>query len=138
VGKIIRRWQLWIAYAAFAAIAISQAGNEPLFASSGPYAPGKYIVWAIYFGFLAFSIYCTTQENFFKTLGKMTQMHWGRQVGIDLYIGLLVPLFLIYLVEGSLLVVALWFIPILIFANLATFLFLALNYVTIVAHFTTP
>ncbi len=137
MGKTIKRWQLWIFYAAFAAIAVSQAGNEPLFSSSGPYAAGKYIAWAIYFGFLGFSLYCTSQENFFKTLGKMTQMHWGRQVGIDLYIGLLVPLFLIYLVEGSLLTVALWFIPIFIFANLATFLYLALNFVTIVAHFTT-
>lgn len=138
MAKIIRKWQLWIAYAVFAAIAVSQADNEPLLASSGPYAAGKYLVWTIYFGFLGFSIYCTTQENFFKTLGKMTSMHWGRQVGIDLYIGLLVPLFLIYLIEGSLVVVALWFIPIFIFANLATFLYLALNYVTIVAYFTAP
>ena len=136
MAKTLKRWQLWIFYGAFAAIAISQAGNEHLFASSGPYAAGKYIVWAIYFGFLGFSLYCTSQENFFKTLGKMTSMHWGRQVGLDLYIGLLVPLFLIYLVEGSLLVVALWFIPIFFFANLATFLYIALNYATLVAYFT--
>ena len=136
MGQTLKRWQLWIFYFAFVVVAVSQAGNEPTFASSGPYAAGKYIVWAIYFGFLAFSMYCTTQENFFKTLGKMTSMHWGRQVGIDLYIGLLVPLFLIYLIEGSLLVVALWFIPIFFFANLATFLYIALNYATLVAYFT--
>ncbi len=136
MGQILKKWRLWIAYAAFAAVAVSQAGNEPLFASSGPYAAGKYITWAIYFGFLAFSIYCTTQENFFKTLGKMTSMHWGRQVGLDLYIGLLVPLFIIYLVEGSLLVVALWAVAIFLFANLATCLYIALNYVTIFAYFT--
>lgn len=135
MAKVLKRWQLWIFYAAFAAIAVSQADNEPLFSSSGPYAAGKYIIWAVYLGFLGFSIYCTSQENFFKTLGKMTSMHWGRQIGIDLYIGLIVPLFLIYLVEGSLLVAALWFVPIFIFANLATFLYLALNYVTLVSYF---
>jgi hypothetical protein len=45
---------------------------------------------------------------------------------------------MIYLIKGSLLVVALWFIPIFIFANFATFLYLALNYLTTVGYFTAP
>lgn len=136
MAAFIKKWQLWIIYGVFAAIAVGTHDGEALFASGGDYASGKYVVWAIYFAFLGYSFYCTTQENFFKTLGVMAQMHWARQVGIDLYIGLFAALFLMYLVEGSLLVVALWLIPVLIYANMAIFLYFALNYTEIVAHFT--
>lgn len=137
MGKTLKKLSLWIIYAVFAALAIGLHDGEPMFAASGPYAAGKYIVWAIYFAFLGYSIYCTTQENFFKTLGVMAQMHWARQVGIDLYIGLIAALFLMYLVEGSLFFVALWLVPVLIYANLAIFLYFALNYGAIVALLTT-
>ncbi len=126
---------LWVLYAIFVIAAVVLRGEEPLFQSSGPYAAGKYIAWLMYFGFLGYSIYCSTKEYFFRTLPELLKFHWGRQVGIDLYLGLVMILFLIYLNEGSLLVMALWTLPVLIFANLATLLYVAMNYGSIIAHF---
>ena len=65
----------------------------------------------------------------------MAPILWCRQVGIDLYLGVAFFGFLMYLNEGSLVVLLLWAVPMLIFANLATLLYLALNYQSIVAHF---
>lgn len=126
---------LWILYAIFVVAAVALKGEEPLFQYSGPYAAGKTIAWLLYFGFLGYSIYCSTQEYFFRTLPKLIQYHWGRQVGVDLYLGLVMVLFLIYLNEGSLLVMFLWLLPVLLFANLATLLYVAMNYGSIVNHF---
>lgn len=133
--RTIKNNAIWILYFGFAAFAMLTHSSEPLFSTVGPYGVGKAVTWLLLAGFLAFSIYCTTKENFFKSILKINSFLWGRQVGIDLYIGLLVPLLLIYLNEGSLLVVAIWFVPILIMANLATLLYLAMNYQSLVAHF---
>lgn len=135
MNRWIKRQALWIFYAIFVAIAIALKGDEPLFYSDGPYAAGKVVAWLLYLGFLAFSIYCSSRENFYKSLSKFAKLHWGRQIGADLYLGLVVSLFLIYLNEGSLLVVALWLVPVILFANLATLLYFAMNYGAIVAHF---
>lgn len=132
--QLKRNW-LWILYTVFVVIAINTHEGEPLFSSDGPYAAGKTIAWLVLLLFLAYSLKISLKENFFKSLGKMNQILWSRQVGLDLYIGLLVPLFIIYLHEGSPLVLALWILPVLIFANLATFLYLALNYQSLVNQF---
>lgn len=133
--KTIKNNALWIFYFTFVVIAIFSHDSEPLFSIAGPYGIGKAITWAILIGFLAYSLYCNSRENFFKTMKTITPYLWFRQVSLDLYLGLLVPLTLIYLNEGSVLVVALWFLPILLMANLATLLYLALNYQSLVAHF---
>lgn len=133
--RAIKNYALWIFYFAFAAYAILTHNNEPVFSTAGPYGFGKAIVWLILAGFLAYTIYCYQQENFFKSVSKINSFLWGRQIGIDLYLGLLIPLTLIFLNEGSLLAVAIWFLPILVMANLATLLYIALNYQSLVAHF---
>ena len=125
---------LWILFIGFAFFAISSREDEFVFVSQGPYAFGKYIVWTIFVCFFAYSIYASTKENFFKTLSRISKMFWGRQIGMDLYIGLLLPLSLIYL-HGGVLVFLIWLVPVLIFANLATLLYLALNYDSLVSHF---
>ena len=133
--RVTKMNMLWIFYFGFAAYAMLTHTGEPLFSLAGPYGWGKAVTWVTLFVFLIFSLYCTVRENFFKSIYKVNGYLWGRQVGIDLYIGLLVPLMLIYLNEGSLLVVAIWFVPILLLANLATLLYLAMNYQSLVAHF---
>ena len=135
IKQIIKRNWLWGIYAVFVAIAIGTHEGEPLFFSDGPYAVGKPIVWLILLGFLAYSLKVSLQENFFKSLGRLHPILWSRQIGLDLYLGLLIPLTIIYLNEQSLLLLVLWFIPIFIFANLATLLYIALNYDSIIAHF---
>ena len=133
--KLLQRHWLWVIYFAFAAWAISSHTGEARFLSDGPYAAGKLITWIIFLLFLAYSLYVSAKENFFKSLGKMNSILWSRQVGFDLYIGLLIPMFIIYLHEGSLLVLAIWLLPILMFANLATLIYIALNYDGLIAHF---
>ena len=132
----LKRNLLWIMFFAFAGLAVAFKGDEPLFVSNGPYAAGKYVAWLMFFGFLGYTLYCSSKDSFIKALPRINREIWVRQIGLDLYIGVFLMLFLIYLNEGSLLVVALWLIPILLFANLAILLYVAMNYGSIVAHFT--
>ena len=133
--RTLKRQFLWVLYAVFVVIAVTTHSGEPVFRATGPYAAGKYVVWAIFFLFLAYSIYCSTQASFIKSLPKINKHIWARQIGLDLYISVFLSLALIYFVEGSMLIVLLWFAPVVIFANLAILLYIALNYSEIVSHF---
>ena len=55
----------------------------------------------LFFSFLGYTIYCSRKENFFKSIKRIVEMYWGWQVGIDLYIGLLLPLLIIYPMQVS-------------------------------------
>ena len=125
----------WIIFVLFVAIAIFFHNGEPLFISESPYAAGKIITWIVFFGFVAYSYYCSMRENIFRTIKTIWPLHWARQIGFDLYLGLLISMSIIYLNEGSLLVLALWFVPIILFANLATLFYFAMNFDSIVSHF---
>ena len=125
---------IWILFIGFAFFAIWTRDDEFIFVSQSQYSFGKYIVWIIFFCFLSYSIYSSTKENFFKSLIRISKMYWGRQIGIDLYIGLILPLLIIYL-HGGAFVFLVWLIPVLIYANLATLLYLALNYDSLISHF---
>lgn len=133
--KKLKRNFLWVVYFGLLLIAIANKGDENLFISNGPYPFGKYLVWLIYVSFLGYSLYCSSKENFFKSLKRLYPILWARQIGLDLYIGLIFSSFLIYLNEGSLLVLALWLLPILFYANLAILPYIAMNYDSIVGHF---
>ena len=129
-----RNW-LWVCYTGFVITAVSVHNSEGVFFASGPYSLGKPVVWLILIGFLIYSVRIALKEDFFKSLKKLHPILWHRQIGLDLYIGLMIPLFIIYLNEGSVLVLLFWLIPILVFANLVTLLYVALNYQSIVAQF---
>src|SRR5210317_532446 len=116
----------WILFGVFALLASAAAWNEQTLDFSGPYGIVKGLIWAMFLGFLGYSVYCSRVENIFKTIRLMSQRHWGRQIGVDLYLGLTLFLVFVYLHQGSLLLVALWIVPVLLFANLATLLYLAL------------
>ena len=132
--KLLKNNFLWIIFIAFAIMGIATKKDASVFISQGPYGYGKYIIWLLFFSFLGFTIYCNSKENFFKSIKRMSEMHWGRQVGLDLYIGLLLPLLIIYL-HGGAYVFLLWIVPVLINANLFTLLYFGLNYDSLVAHF---
>ena len=126
---------LWILYGVFVLLAILFKGEEDLFISSGPYPYGKYLLWATLIAFLLYSLYCHRKENFFKTMAITGRYHWTKQIGVDLYLGVALSASVIYLNEGSLLVLALWMVPLILFANLATLLYFAMNYDAIIRHF---
>jgi hypothetical protein len=131
----LKRNALWIVFSIFVVTAIYFHTGEPLFISQGVYPAGKTIVWLMLISFLTYSIYCSSQENIFKTIKTIFPLQWARQIGIDLYLGLVITMFIIYLNEGSIIILALWLVPIILFANLATLLYIAMNYDSLVSHF---
>jgi len=129
---MIKKHILWIIYALFVAIAITFKSDEPLFLSQGPFAMGKPILWGVLAVFLLYSFHCHRKENFFKTMSITGKYYWTKQIGIDLYIGVGLVAYLIFLNDGPV-VLALWAVPLLIYANLATLLYLAMNYDSIMS-----
>jgi len=125
----------WGVFGAFVACAIGFGWHAALFRFDGPMGLAKIVVWLAFLLFTAYSIYCSGRENVFKTIRTMARLHWGRQIGTDLYLGLLLFLAVIYLHQGSVLVLAAWLIPVLLFANLATLLYVAIHFETLVARF---
>ncbi len=132
---MIQKLLPWGVFAAFVAGAIGFGLHPAMFRFDGPMGLGKLVVWLAFLLFTAYSIYCSGRENIFRTIKTMSRLHWGRQIGIDLYLGLLLFLSVIYLHQGSLLVLALWFVPVLLFANLATLLYVAIHFESLVARF---
>jgi hypothetical protein len=133
--RVLRRYRLWLVYVVFLALAARFGAREGFVASDSSYVTGKYLVLVVFLLFLAYSLHATRKENFFRSIGVINRLYWGRQVGIDLYISVALSLALIYLVEGSAAVLLVWAGPVLIFANLAILPFILLNYNEIVGHF---
>ncbi len=131
--RFLKRNFLWVLFTGFSIFAIATKKDASIFLSESPYGFGKYIVWLIFFSFLVYSLYAS-KENFFKSVKSINQLLWGRQIGLDLYIGLLLPMVIIYL-HGGTYVFLLWLIPMLLYANLATLLYFALNYDSLAAQF---
>jgi len=124
----------WGVFAVFVACAVGFGWHAAIFRFDGPMGPAKLIVWLAFLLFTAYSIYCSSRENIFKTVRSMARLHWGRQIGTDLYLGLWLFLAVIYLHEGGA-VMALWLLPVLLFANLATLLYVAIHFEALVARF---
>lgn len=124
----------WGAFGVFFVSALVLDWNDGVLATSGPYLPAKLAVWAAFLGYLAYTVYCSAREDLFQSIARISELHWGRQIGADLYLGLVVTLFfVVYLNEGSALVALLWLVPTLLFANLATLLYLVLHFDELVA-----
>lgn len=120
-------WILWGVYAAFAAFALITGTNESTFRFDGSLGAVKAMVWAAWLAFLAYSIYCSFRENFVRSVKSIATMYWGRQIGIDLYLGLFVSLLVVYLFGGPV-AVLIWLVPVLIYANLAILLYIAIHF----------
>ena len=125
---------LWAIYGAFAAYAFNAYWHDTIFRFSVPLGGVKALVWVALAGFLVYSLYCTSREDIFRTIGTMSKLHWGRQIGIDLYLGLFIATFIIYLHEGTVAVLT-WLVPTILFANLSVLLYIALNFDSLVARF---
>ena len=135
MARILKRYGIWGLYAVFLALALRFGGTEGLLPTSDGRALPKAFVLCLYLGFLAYSILATKRENFMRSLGQMARLWWGRQIGMDLYVSVTLSLALIYLVTGSLLALALWLLPVLVFANLAILPFVLVNFGTILGAF---
>jgi hypothetical protein len=96
---------------------------------------GQIILGAIWVGFLGYSLYCSYRESLVKTVRRMFAWHWGRQIGLDLYLGLLMFCGMIFLVEGSLWIALIWLVPTLIYGNLVPLFYAATRLPMIVSGF---
>ena len=133
--RVVKDYALWIFYVVFLGCAIAFGGREGFLGTESVYASAKHLILFVFAGFLAFSVYATRRENFFRSIGKMNALLWGRQVGLDLYISVFLSLALIYLIEGSVVVLLLWVVPVLLFANLAILPYILLNFSAIAERF---
>lgn len=129
-----KRNGLWVFYAVFLIAAVAASDSSLHIGYQGPLAGGKYFVALLFVAFLAYSLYCSAKENFFRSVKKINQFHWGRQIGIDLYISVTLSLALIWLNDGAVIMMV-WLVPVLIFANLAILPYIFLNYGSLIAHF---
>ena len=131
--RFIKRNLLWGFYLVFIALALAFGAREGAFEFSGNAALGKIVIWLIFIAFLGYSLLAHRKENFFRSLGKVNGLWWGLQIGLDLYISVFLSLVLIYLVEGSVVVMLFWALPVIVFANLAILPYLILNYGAVVS-----
>lgn len=135
LARNFARTTSWAVYFAFVAFALAVNWHDRLLRFDTPHAIGKVLVWALFLGFTGYTMLCSSRENLFAGFRVVLGRHWGRQVLTDLCIGLLLPCAIIYLHSGSVLVLLLWLAPILAFANLATLLYFAIHYDSLVARF---
>ena len=122
---------LWGLYFAFALYALIVNKQETTFQFSGTLGGMKAVVWLALIGFLSYSVYCSFRENFFRSVRSIAALLWGRQIGADLYLGLFIAIFIIFLNEGAV-IALIWLVPILIYANLVVLLYIAINFDDIV------
>ena len=126
----------WGVFFAFVLAAIAFSWHEDILKFSGATGTGKGFVWIAFLLFTGYSIYCSSRENIFKSIGRIGQLQWGRQIGIDLYLGLLLFFCIVYLHSGPT-VLLLWLLPTLLFANLATLLYVAIHFESLISRFIT-
>ena len=117
----------WSVYSIFATAALYLNWHPDIFSFTGNLGILKLVVWVAFAAFLAYSVYCSFQENIFRTIRKIAEFHWGKQIGINLYLGLFMFQVFIYLHEGSLAAV-LWLVPTILFANLSALLYLGIHF----------
>lgn len=131
----MKKYYFTIVYLLWVVVVIALNNHQDLLSFSKPLAGGKLMIWAVLLGFSAYTLYCSTVEDFFKSLRKILAFRWGKQIGSDLTIGLLMFVYLIFLHSGSALSAFLWLIPCVCFGNLAALLYFAVHYDSIVGIF---
>ena len=80
--RTLKRQWLWVFYAIFVVIALATHAGEPIFYATGPYAAGKYVIWILFFLFLAYSIYCSTQASFIKVCRRLINISGPDKSGL--------------------------------------------------------
>ena len=118
----------WAIFALFVVVAVATADLETVLRFEGATGLGKAALITVWVAFVLYSVYCSTKENLFRSIAEIGKLHWGRQVGIDLYISMGLSIALVALVTGSALATLLWSLAIIAFANQAVLLFVILNF----------
>lgn len=125
---------LWAAFVVFVAAALGTGWQERPFAFGGRLAGVKLALWLSWAAFLAYSLHVSRKEDLLQSLREIGRIQWGRQVGLDLYLGLTLSLLVIGLHGGSPWVALVWAVPVYLFGNLATLPWFAIHWDGLVAR----
>ena len=122
----------WVLFAAFVALALGLHWHAQLWVFSGAAGVGKALVWLAWLAFVGYSIHCSRRENIVKSIRGMLRLYWGRQIILDLYLSVALFLVLIVVHQGALVMLA-WLLPIVLFANQAMLLYVAIHFESLLA-----
>lgn len=95
----------------------------------------KSFVFFVFIAFVAYTIYCLRTESFSSSIKKILGLNWGRQITIDLYLGLLLFNSVVYLIEGDFLVVLAWLVPSLLLGNIVPLGYFIWNFEKLISFF---
>ncbi|RKG73140.1 hypothetical protein [Corallococcus terminator] len=95
----------------------------------------RWFALALLILFAGYTVHASRTESFWKSLKTVLALKWGRQVTIDLYLGLFLFSFFIYLNEGSILLAVAWLIPTLLLGNIVPLIYFVVNFHSLVSHF---
>lgn len=126
---------LWLAFGVFVTIALVLRWHDGMLSPQGRFGAGKVVIWVAFAGFAAYTWAVSLRADLLAGVRQLAAMPWGRQVSLDLYVGLLLTMCLIAVHEGSGLVALLWLLPTLAFGNLATLLYVAIHYDSLIGRF---
>jgi len=93
-----------------------------------------YVIALVLFVFTAYSTYITFKEPFFQSVKSILRLRWGKQIVMDLYLGLLAFNLFVFLHEGSLLKTLPWLVGSLALGNIVTYAYLVLNFFDLLAR----
>jgi hypothetical protein len=85
--------------------------------------------------FTIYTVWCAWHEKFIPSIRDILGRAWGRQVVFDLYLGLLIFAGFIFMTEPSFLLALLWTGGLLVFGNIASLLYLVVNFEQIFIYF---
>lgn len=95
----------------------------------------RWIALVLLILFSGYTVHASRTESFGRSLKTVLALKWGRQVTMDLYLGLFLFNFFVYLNEGSMLLVAAWLIPTLLLGNIVPLIYFVVNFNALVSHF---
>jgi hypothetical protein len=95
----------------------------------------RWLAIILFVVFSLYTLYLFKAENFWKSVKAVWAYRWGQQVIIDLYIGLSLFGFIVYLNEASVPMTLAWMTAFYFLGNPATLLYFILNFHSLVSHF---
>lgn len=95
----------------------------------------RWLALALLILFSGYTVHASRTESFWRSLKSVLALRWGRQVTMDLYLGLFLFNFFVYLNEGSLALALAWLLPTLVLGNIVPLIYFVVNFDSLVSRF---
>ncbi|MCI0413279.1 hypothetical protein L0222_10835 [bacterium] len=93
----------------------------------------RWIVVILFLFLTGFTVFCVTETSFLDSLKEIWAKVWGKQILFDLYIGFTLVSLVYFLNEKSIGRAMLWMLATFAFGNIASLVYLLLNFRSIEA-----